>query len=138
MLFGVVFFFKQKTAYEMRISDWSSDVCSSDLSGDFHLASNLGVGGRTTATSDRSRQGRGARRAWRGRRRGEAPTKREASKARRMGDAGQAGGGSEPVAAPSRSAPLGVADIAKPLADFRQDRAIGRPSCRERECKDGE
>src|SRR3546814_2908825 len=30
---GVVlfFFFKQKTAYEMRISDWSSDVCSSDL-----------------------------------------------------------------------------------------------------------
>src|SRR3546814_7648156 len=31
-LFIVVFFFKQKTAYEWRISDWSSDVCSSDLS----------------------------------------------------------------------------------------------------------
>src|SRR3546814_6755818 len=30
-MFFVVFFFKQKTAYEMRISDWSSDVCSSDL-----------------------------------------------------------------------------------------------------------
>src|SRR3546814_3010719 len=29
----VCFFFKQKTAYEMRISDWSSDVCSSDLNG---------------------------------------------------------------------------------------------------------
>src|SRR3546814_533966 len=28
---GIFFFFKQKTAYEMRISDWSSDVCSSDL-----------------------------------------------------------------------------------------------------------
>src|SRR3546814_7508585 len=28
---GGFFFFKQKTAYEMRISDWSSDVCSSDL-----------------------------------------------------------------------------------------------------------
>src|SRR3546814_11193768 len=28
---GCFFFFKQKTAYEMRISDWSSDVCSSDL-----------------------------------------------------------------------------------------------------------
>src|SRR3546814_2181291 len=28
---GMFFFFKQKTAYEMRISDWSSDVCSSDL-----------------------------------------------------------------------------------------------------------
>src|SRR3546814_4554494 len=35
LLFGFFiryfFFFKQKTAYEMRISDWSSDVCSSDL-----------------------------------------------------------------------------------------------------------
>src|SRR3546814_9141917 len=32
MIFSLVlFFFKQKTAYEMRISDWSSDVCSSDL-----------------------------------------------------------------------------------------------------------
>src|SRR3546814_399557 len=30
-MFFVFFFFKQKTAYEMRISDWSSDVCSSDL-----------------------------------------------------------------------------------------------------------
>src|SRR3546814_992282 len=30
-LFTLFFFFKQKTAYEMRISDWSSDVCSSDL-----------------------------------------------------------------------------------------------------------
>src|SRR3546814_3850793 len=31
MLCVCFFFFKQKTAYEMRISDWSSDVCSSDL-----------------------------------------------------------------------------------------------------------
>src|SRR3546814_5760554 len=31
----IIFFFKQKTAYEMRISDWSSDVCSSDLSSHF-------------------------------------------------------------------------------------------------------
>src|SRR3546814_2729169 len=31
MFFLYFFFFKQKTAYEMRISDWSSDVCSSDL-----------------------------------------------------------------------------------------------------------
>src|SRR3546814_2315510 len=35
------FFFKQKTAYEMRISDWSSDVCSSDLLG--HLAKPMHV-----------------------------------------------------------------------------------------------
>src|SRR3546814_16546677 len=33
MLCFVLCFFKQKTAYEMRISDWSSDVCSSDLGG---------------------------------------------------------------------------------------------------------
>src|SRR3546814_7274475 len=32
MVYMLLFFFKQKTAYEMRISDWSSDVCSSDLS----------------------------------------------------------------------------------------------------------
>src|SRR3546814_1098406 len=31
IFYFVSFFFKQKTAYEMRISDWSSDVCSSDL-----------------------------------------------------------------------------------------------------------
>src|SRR3546814_8707652 len=31
IVFSEVFFFQQKTAYEMRISDWSSDVCSSDL-----------------------------------------------------------------------------------------------------------
>src|SRR3546814_6882103 len=34
------FFFKQKTAYEMRISDWSSDVCSSDL-GSIYLDGNV-------------------------------------------------------------------------------------------------
>src|SRR3546814_10259289 len=33
LCFFCFFFFKQKTAYEMRISDWSSDVCSSDLVG---------------------------------------------------------------------------------------------------------
>src|SRR3546814_6140140 len=32
MCYVVLFFFKQKAAYELRISDWSSDVCSSDLS----------------------------------------------------------------------------------------------------------
>src|SRR3546814_8467959 len=37
------FFFKQKTAYEMRISDWSSDVCSSDLD---HSGEHRDAGGR--------------------------------------------------------------------------------------------
>src|SRR3546814_1223945 len=41
-----MFFFKQKTAYEMRISDWSSDVCSSDLLSDAgHMLTDvLGLG----------------------------------------------------------------------------------------------
>src|SRR3546814_1410125 len=45
----VLLFFKQKTAYEMRISDWSSDVCSSDLFGKLHdvdvLTGESGTGG---------------------------------------------------------------------------------------------
>src|SRR3546814_2385466 len=39
----VFFFFKQKTAYDMRISDWSSDVCSSDLGVRAHLVVEAGV-----------------------------------------------------------------------------------------------
>src|SRR3546814_8150576 len=58
LCFFVFFFFKQKTAYEMRISDWSSDVCSSDLdlhhgrahrpggSGDEHGIARFGLGDR--------------------------------------------------------------------------------------------
>src|SRR3546814_8738342 len=42
----VVFFFKQKTAYEMRISDWSSDVCSSDLAQCGQPRGAIGVGQR--------------------------------------------------------------------------------------------
>src|SRR3546814_6747336 len=38
MVVFVSLFFKQKTAYEMRISDWSSDVCSSDLQHRLHAA----------------------------------------------------------------------------------------------------
>src|SRR3546814_943637 len=45
----VVFFCKQKTAYEMRISDWSSDVCSSDLSS---LPSGKAVGNEQQPSGD--------------------------------------------------------------------------------------
>src|SRR3546814_3454942 len=38
MFYLIFFFFKQKTAYEMRISDWSSDLCSSDLLDSARLA----------------------------------------------------------------------------------------------------
>src|SRR3546814_5708365 len=41
-VYFVFFFFKQKTAYEMRISDWSSDVCSSDLSAVFWSTAGYG------------------------------------------------------------------------------------------------
>src|SRR3546814_6866620 len=49
-VFCVVFFFKQKTAYEMRISDWSSDVCSSDLAEISLRGGSLGCG--TTRLGD--------------------------------------------------------------------------------------
>src|SRR3546814_5601667 len=49
LLFLFFFFFKQKTAYEMRISDWSSDVCSSDL------LRRCGKSAQTETTSRRSR-----------------------------------------------------------------------------------
>src|SRR3546814_17380911 len=51
--FLCVFFFKQKTAYEMRISDWSSDVCSSDLAGD------QGRGSRSDREGGAAAAGRG-------------------------------------------------------------------------------
>src|ERR1043165_10091489 len=38
-----VFFFKQKTAYEIRPRDWSSDVCSSDLEVGYSTLTNLGI-----------------------------------------------------------------------------------------------
>src|SRR3546814_2611569 len=52
-MFLLFFFFKQKTAYEMRISDWSSDVCSSDLTlalpaGTYDIAAPLRVQRRLT------------------------------------------------------------------------------------------
>src|SRR3546814_8316334 len=51
--FVFVFFFKQKTAYEMRISDWSSDVCSSDLFSRSRFAFGLLQGGRSDDCGDR-------------------------------------------------------------------------------------
>src|SRR3546814_6824436 len=50
-----VFFFKQKTAYEMRISDWSSDVCSSDLR-DLVTALGVDAGGGVDEVGDLGRR----------------------------------------------------------------------------------
>src|SRR3546814_1867642 len=60
LYFDFFFFFKQKTAYEMRISDWSSDVCSSDLSRDRIPFLDQGVvdliASTMTANEDRAQQ----------------------------------------------------------------------------------
>src|SRR3546814_15509127 len=69
------FFFKQKTAYEMRISDWSSDVCSSDLPGSDTIDS---ASSEADAASLRSSSSRAVQRfifaiTWRGRRRDASP-----------------------------------------------------------------
>src|SRR3546814_6538290 len=53
------FFFKQKTAYEMRISDWSSDVCSSDLQQVLHLGEVLTEGHHLLARCTQFGNGRG-------------------------------------------------------------------------------
>src|SRR3546814_1365219 len=54
------FFFKQKTAYEMRISDWSSDVCSSDLPRrkGLHAQSERAAAQRARRYADQRCQGR--------------------------------------------------------------------------------
>src|SRR3546814_20041682 len=55
----IFFFFKQKTAYEMRISDWSSDVCSSDLRRQRHASRRASPRrGRQRAVAGRRRHGR--------------------------------------------------------------------------------
>src|SRR3546814_17457329 len=62
---GLLFVFKQNTAYEMRISDWSSDVCSSDLKR-FNMA-NLGEWGvKPTAPTRGSARIRSGRNGWLG------------------------------------------------------------------------
>src|SRR3546814_1589861 len=50
----IVFFFKQKTAYELRISDWSSDVCSSDLTRKRSLQWGSGANSRSAFCAEKS------------------------------------------------------------------------------------
>src|SRR3546814_7754398 len=59
MLIGILFV-KQKTAYEMRISDWSSDVCSSDLSASWRSSARSGVVTRRRTPAGEAVRGRGA------------------------------------------------------------------------------
>src|SRR3546814_1046400 len=55
-MFVFFFFFKQKTAYEMRISDWSSDVCSSDLATSPFAADRFRHRGQSAGPDQRSRR----------------------------------------------------------------------------------
>src|SRR3546814_7042811 len=78
------FFFKQKTAYEMRISDWSSDVCSSDLRFRLNGGAGLDAVQPETGTADAGGQAcacRGAPGTWAGSTRpspgGSAPGQKE-------------------------------------------------------------
>src|SRR3546814_2839854 len=60
-LYVFFFFFKQKTAYEMRISDWSSDVCSSDLKRKERKPHEEPCNRAVLAVSHRSREAEAAR-----------------------------------------------------------------------------
>src|SRR3546814_3707783 len=104
MLF-FVFFFKQKTAYEMRISDWSSDVCSSDLVA-------RALAGRDLLLVDGDEQGT-------------ALTFTEL-RADRLGQAGYTA-----VALTGAALRSQVSQLAAKYDDIK----IGRASCRERVCQ---
>src|SRR3546814_9022008 len=104
----LIFFFKQKTAYEMRISDWSSDVCSSDLRRQPSRGEPAGAGGAG----------------------GLSPAGRLLSAARRTLSRRAAGRG---ASAPARGAPhprrLGLSAAARAVRPARSVRlAAGRPA----------
>src|SRR3546814_7878306 len=104
----IVFFFKQKTGYEMRISDWSSDVCSSDL---------------PEAARHDQREG-GHRHGWKQRHRprglGDGMSEAEQQRERLPGQP------------PERRA---EADQVEQEGQSLQGHEIGRATCRERVCK---
>src|SRR3546814_8940190 len=106
----VIFFFKQKTAYELRIRDWSSDVCSSDLIG----AAVLGSSWHRDHAKDKK------------------PVLAKALEAAFAGDgATTLGLGPETAARTGAWVPPGMAYGAS------HDDQIGRASCRERVCQYG-
>src|SRR3546814_12187567 len=103
------FFFKQKTAYEMRISDWSSDVCSSDLAARTEMG---WVAGPQTWTLG-----------------GEAPS----SAGGDIHAAHDHAAMMQAMPTPAQSASsVGLNDI---VAKAMPEQQIGRASCRERVCQ---
>src|SRR3546814_15007581 len=115
-MFAVFFFFKQKTAYEMRISDWSSDVCSSDqLDGILILLPKQQVGVDREFGDERSLFERGANDPWFARRGQQHRYQPLGGRPRDAGEIAQAW--------PGVDAQGGGAD------------QIGRASCRARVCQ---
>src|SRR3546814_13153410 len=129
---GSFFFFKQKTAYEMRISDWSSDVCSSDL-GAAGLGSGAGSGsggGPGLRGAEEPRLGRRAYRQWAaplGRKLALRPHGEPARPSPRY-SRHAVGGGLQP----RRRLALPGARLREPPQSVTE---IGRASCRERVCQ---
>src|SRR3546814_5929218 len=122
----VIFFFKQKTAYEMRISDWSSDVCSSDLQDNGFQRQDRrsrGAAGRSSAALSRAGQQLATRN---GRQRRQMS---EASSTRKIGPKPLTGGEALP-AGTRRAPPISKAFSAIAQADYRQSvaRPLGFPS----------
>src|SRR3546814_17309103 len=116
--FLVFFFFKQKTAYEMRISDWSSDVCSSDL-----LAA-LGLSLSDVVDAlERNNANRGAGYVERG---GEQILIRVPGEASDEGDLGNI------MIATRGGVPIRVSDVAAAAIGSDQ---MGRASCGARVCQ---
>src|SRR3546814_14745233 len=111
------FFFKQKTAYEMLISDWSSDVCSSDLLADAERS------GGQPREGDALRLG--AEASWEIDLFGRVRRGIEAAEAEV--------GGAEALLRSARAAV--TADVASHYFELRGSAEIGRASCRERVCQ---
>src|SRR3546814_8419484 len=123
------FFFKQKTAYEMRISDWSSDVCSSDLHGHRNTShandGHWGIPDGSTAGPD----------IWVARW-GKAPSGPTFSVRSEWPFDPERAADTTPVGVPPRSVGISIVRRTAPKrCAFTLDRANGRASWREKGCQ---
>src|SRR3546814_15259538 len=119
-----VFFFKQKTAYEMRISDWSSDVCSSDLAASDDLDKLIAIIGNAAAGPAQSE-------GWTNNGGKPRMIQRGNGLFQRMRNAGPSGFKADFVhRIAAFQAILGLVDS----FGIRPDHPLGREQCRERVC----
>src|SRR3546814_15538320 len=137
---ALVFFFKQKTSYDMRISDWSSDVCSSDLCNVYQPVKLSATSPTKAMLSFSANDRRSDRRE----------QKRPPMRGKRTGEDEADGGSTRRESAHQWRQALGFADghgedrprrrrrQQQPAPDGRGSRRqLGRTSCRAREGTDG-